>query len=422
MKWSAKEIPSKAQAIDGERTQWTFEGVRGLTLECLGNGGRVWKVRYQVQVGGRRIERKYELGRLDPEARRAIGHDNTGAVLTPGQAKDRATAILARVDDGSDPWQEERAALHAPPAESTFGATFELWLERYAKVHKKSWAADEKLYHRHVEDRLGKDVARNIDRPRVIEVLDDIAKNATPLQANRAQSLISAVLSWALDEGRITSHPALRIRRRGQERQREIVMTPEQLKAFWKALDDVHPNAMRAIKLLLLLGQRLGEVVGAPMTEFRLNSNDHAWTIPSARTKNGITHAVPLPSVAVKIIREQEAIAKPNPFLFPARRREPQGLDGDQVSRQFKALARKIGASEMRLHDLRHQAATGMAECGVPLDMRQLVQNQITGRRQSIGARYDQHDYLAEKRRALELWEQRLMEIVEGRPASGLRW
>ena len=46
--------------------------------------------------------------------------------------------------------------------------------------------------------------------------------------------------------------------------------------------------------------------------------------------------------------------------------------------------------------------------------------NQVSNH--STGDRYDQHDYLAEKRRALELWERRLIEIVEGHPASGERW
>jgi hypothetical protein len=76
----------------------------------------------------------------------------------------------------------------------------------------------------------------------------------------------------------------------------------------------------------------------------------------------------------------------------------------------------------MRLHDLRHQAATGMAQCGVPLDIRQMVQNQITGRRQTIGSIYDQHDYSEEKRRALTLWEQRLRAIVEGRDPPAERF
>jgi integrase len=72
------------------------------------------------------------------------------------------------------------------------------------------------------------------------------------------------------------------------------------------------------------------------------------------------------------------------------------------------------------VRDLRHRCATSMASCGVPTDVRQRVMNQISG--QSIGGRYEPHDYMDEKRRALEIWEKRLLEIVHGRPPSGLRW
>jgi len=41
-----------------------------------------------------------------------------------------------------------------------------------------------------------------------------------------------------------------------------------------------------------------------------------------------------------------------------------------------------------------------------------IMQNQVTGRRQSIGARYDQYEYLAEKRDALVRWEAHLLSIV----------
>ena len=67
------------------------------------------------------------------------------------------------------------------------------------------------------------------------------------------------------------------------------------------------------------------------------------------------------------------------------------------------------------LHDLRHCAATGMAKLGVPSDIRERVLNQVTGRRQSLGARYDQHEYLAEKRDALARWEAHLLSIVSQR-------
>ena len=63
-----------------------------------------------------------------------------------------------------------------------------------------------------------------------------------------------------------------------------------------------------------------------------------------------------------------------------------------------------------------------MASIGIPREIRERVQNQVTGRRQSIGARYDQHEYHEEKRRALELWERRLLAIVNGDAVVTERW
>ena len=68
--------------------------------------------------------------------------------------------------------------------------------------------------------------------------------------------------------------------------------------------------------------------------------------------------------------------------------------------------------ADIRLHDLRHCCATGMASLGIPREIRERVQNQVTGRSQSIGARYDQHEYLAEKRSALERWQTEVLRIV----------
>ena len=60
------------------------------------------------------------------------------------------------------------------------------------------------------------------------------------------------------------------------------------------------------------------------------------------------------------------------------------------------------------------RCATGMAELGISRDIRERGQNQVTGRRQSIGSRHDQYEYADEKRRALALWQGGLLEIVEG--------
>ena len=52
-----------------------------------------------------------------------------------------------------------------------------------------------------------------------------------------------------------------------------------------------------------------------------------------------------------------------------------------------------------------------MATFGIPREIRERVLNQVTERRQSIGARYDQHEYLAEKRDALARWEAHLRQF-----------
>ena len=384
------------RALNGVRATYSVTKYPRLFLAANGKGGGSWRIRYRPHVGAQQCWLT-----ISNDARNMNFDDVTA----------KARELLSKLElEGVDP----RAVR--PRVGATFDAVFSEWLKVYAKVYKKSWDADEKIFNRHIKARLGSSLLRSIDRMRIIEVLDDIAKSATPLQANRCQSVISAVFSWALDEGRISTHPALRIRRRGEERSRELVMSSEQVKDFWQRLDSIFENAAIAIKLLLLTGQRLGEVTGAEWSEFALDGTSPEWTIPGSRTKNGLKHIVPLTPAVVDLFHDARKCVKieGGPFVFPARREKPQALDGNQVSRQCKSIFRAIGVSDMRLHDLRHQAATGMAQCGVPLDIRQMVQNQITGRRQSMGSVYDQHDYDSEKRRALELWERRLLALVAG--------
>ena len=53
---------------------------------------------------------------------------------------------------------------------------------------------------------------------------------------------------------------------------------------------------------------------------------------------------------------------------------------------------------------------------------RLLGARQISGLKRGVGWRYDHHEYLDEKRRALELWERRLLSIVSGSTVAGERW
>lgn len=383
------------KALKGERAVFSIAKHPRLYLATDGKGGGSWRFRYRPKPGA--AQRWHTISN---DAR----HVELDAVVK------KLTELVTNLTlDGIDP------KSHRPQNDGTFADAFALWLERHGKVHKKSWTTDEALYRRHIGCRLGADALRTIDRVRVIAVLDDIARSSTPIQANRSQTVISAVFSWALDEGLITTHPALRIRKRGAETPRDAVMSDHQLSAFWRELDIIAEPVATIIKLLLLLGSRLQEIVGIQVNELRLTSEPQ-WVLPAARSKNGRSHLVPLPELSVDLMTTAHVRAGDSSFLFPARFVADGPFDHKFVSRRCKRVLRTIGLPDMRLHDLRHQAATGMARCGVPLDIRQRVQNQLTGRSKAIGSIYDQHEYVAEKLRALTLWQHALAAVADRRP------
>ena len=361
------------KALNGPRAVYSIAKHPKLYLAADGKGGGSWRIKYRPSQGATQ-----RWVTISNDAR----HVEFDAVVR------KATELLTGLSlNGVDP------KGGAPSASPTFGTAFGQWLERYAKPHKKSWKADADLYRRNVEALLGNDELPAINRGRVITVLNQIAEAATPIQANRCQTLISSVFSWALDEGMIEAHPALRIRKRGAEKPRDQIMTDDELRRFWHALEGLDEHVRQVLKLLLLLGSRLNEIVGIEVRELHLDDNPH-WVLPSKRSKNGLAHTVPLPAAALEIIRKAHNGRGESAYLFPARLAKGDApFDKKFVSRLCKRVFRTVGREDMRLHDLRHQAATGMARCGVSMDIRQLVQNQVTGRHRAIGSVYDKHEY-----------------------------
>ena len=132
MKWAAKDIPATCIVIDGCRTQWTFDGVTGLVLDCLANGERIWRYRYRTWINGKRVERSYTLGKLHPEGSRALGGMEQDVVLQPGQARDKALRIAVKADGGGDPFADERAPRF-PQSVDTFGDVVIDWIEHHSK-------------------------------------------------------------------------------------------------------------------------------------------------------------------------------------------------------------------------------------------------------------------------------------------------
>ena len=255
-------VVSAAAPVEGKRTRYAIEGVKGLQLDCTIDGARIWRCRYQIGNGERRTERTLKLGSFN---------SGDADYLTLGQAIDRAhETLVAAKREKRDLFAEQRGLGRG----ASFDALFAKWLERHAKVHKKSWEADEALYNRHVKERLGSSAANELKRGDIINFLNDIADEVSGIQANRCQSLVSGVMNWAVSEDLLEVSPTHGITKRGAETARERVLSDTELKMFWGALRPTRIDD--AIRLLLLLGQRREEVCYADKSELSVD----VWSIP----------------------------------------------------------------------------------------------------------------------------------------------
>ena len=412
MKWTAKDIPTKARAMQGERTFWTFEGVQGLLLECHVNGERHWKCRYKVYIGGKRVERKLHLGRLAPEDLRALSYVVQSSVLTPGQARDKTIAILAQVGSGEDPWLAQHDAKVTPAGE-TLATLWDDYVVRRLRVGaSKSASEREGLWRRHLSARLGGKVASKVTRLEISQALHDIADTVSALQANHCKRALSACLTWSASAGRIDAHPMTGMEDIQSEEVRapRRALTTEEIRKVWISLDALPEVLGDAIRVLALTGQRRGEISRVTRDEIVVEGNVTLWRPPAIKLKNGQKHELPLAPTASAIIERRMNSTK-GKFLFPAAFRRDGGEDEAAVhtttlSKAFQQMAQAAGISGVTLHGLRHTFKTWAADHDVPDKVSDLITNHKQNKRdRGAAAGYDHARMRAQCLAALTQYE-----------------
>ena len=254
--------------------------------------------------------------------------------------------------------------------------------------------------------RCGDRRIKDIKRRDVRELLDEIAARA-PIMANRTLALVRKMFNFAIEREWLEANPCVMVRPPGEERQRDRVLSEDEVRRVWKVLDGESPLIAVLFKIRLLTAQRGGELHGAAWSEFDLSRG--WWTIPAERSKNGLAHRVPLSPQAVRILRKWLTAADDSPWVFPSSRKT-----GPHIAHAQKAIERIVRASgvNFRGHDLRRTAASLMVGAGVSrLVVSKILNHVETG----VTAVYDRHGYDLEKRAALDFWGRRLDQIVSGR-------
>ena len=103
------------------------------------------------------------------------------------------------VAEGRNPVEEKRAAAMAPGSAGTFGALAKRYLDEYSRRRKRSSEGDERNLRKHVLPQWERRRFEDIRRKDVIELVEGIVTDGKPTLANRVQSLISGVFTFAMD-------------------------------------------------------------------------------------------------------------------------------------------------------------------------------------------------------------------------------
>jgi integrase len=156
-------------------------------------------------------------------------------------------------------------------------------------------------------------------------------------------------------------------------------------------------------KLLLLTGQRAGEVAGMRWSE--LDTQKAIWSLPGDRTKNGKAHIVFLSPPALAVIEGLPVISNKANLVFTTTGKSIlSGLS--YVKMRVDALMRdSLGDLEPFVwHDLRRTVVTGMNEMGIQPHVIEAVVNHVSGSKSGIAGVYNRAVYAEQRKAALDSW------------------
>jgi integrase len=258
---------------------------------------------------------------------------------------------------------------------------------------------------------------QDITKRDVIALLDSVNDRA-PIMANRVLAAVRKLFNWCLARDVISVSPCALVEPPAPERSRERILTDDEIRRLWKATDVEGWPFGPLVKMLLLTGQRLGEVGGMRWDELDLDAK--MWTLPGERVKNDNKHEVPLSDLAVEILRAQPRIKTTKGFVFTTTRDAAVSGFSRAKDRLDETMAADGGALEhWTFHDLRRTMASGMARLGIQLPVIEKILNHTSGTFRSVVGVYQRHSFADEKRAALQAWASFVQSTVSGeKPAN----
>lgn len=310
-------------------------------------------------------------GRGSPKRRLTIGKH--GSPWTPDMARIEAKRLLTEVAAGRDPAisrQQERNTL-------TFSALIDLYLAEGIS-HKKASTlkADRGRIEHHLRPLLGSLRIDRIGRTETERMRNAVAAGRTAEKiasgekrkpgsvatggsgaAAQCVALVGSIYTFAIGRGLVSANPARGVKK-APVRKLERFLSEAEIARLGEALDaeaerSGNVYASTAIKLLLLLGCRFGEMVNLCWGHVDFEHN--CLRLPDSKTGAKVVYLSP----PARLLLEELPRFAGNPRVIPGLRAEKGSAAIQNAWKRARVFA---GLTDVRLHDLRHSfASVGVA-------------------------------------------------------------
>ena len=290
------------------------------------------------------------------------------------------------------------------------GDLCEEYIERHAKVKKKSWKEDQRILEKDIIPIWNRRKASDVKRKDVIHLLDNIVERGAEIQANRTLAVIRRMFSFAIERDILEFSPCNAVKAPAKENIKDRVLSDEEIKALWSQLDECKSMDRRialSLKLMLITGQRKIECLHLKYSEI---DNSGWWTIPKEISKNGKPHRVFLSPKANEVITLAKQLLPESDWVFPSPRTGKPfiGSSIDHALRDIKA--QEIIKVDFTPHDLRRTASSMMTSMGIPrLTVSKILNHSEAG---VTAKHYDHYAYDNEKKDAMHAWDRKLNQIL----------
>ncbi len=323
-------------------------------------------------------------------------------VINIEEARDRAKKFFVNLIDQINPLEAKEKSIQG----QLFKDLAEAYIERHAKLKKRTWHTDLRRLEIHVLPRWANIKVKSIKRMDVAALHHIIGRTA-PYEANRTKEVLSKMFSLAtfwgfLDEN--AYNPAKGIQD-FPEKERDRYVEEDEMPRLIMAINQESNIYIRHIFwMYLFTGLRRRELLGIKWSDINWDREE----LRIDKTKNGRPHYVPLSVEAMDILKKTPK-KRNNPYVFVG---DIEGNHFVNVDRPWDRIQKAANLYDVRIHDLRRTVGSYLAQSGHSLPLIGKVLNQTTQRATQVYARFANRDV----KQALYLHGQKMTSLIPTPP------